>query len=76
MAKKGASEFTVSFQGISLTNAQRAKITSAINGAVVSSLASLDLKGRPLAFIPMKWPGGLVGPIDQIRDLGLDGKIR
>jgi hypothetical protein len=52
-----------------LTAAQQQKIASAIQGAVLSELAELDL-GTPSSpnclFVPIKWAGGIMLPPGEV----------
>jgi hypothetical protein len=54
-----------------LTAAQQKKIATAIQGAVLTELAQLDLGAQPPApeclFVPITWRGGLLIPPGEVQ---------
>lgn len=59
-------DFIFRVQSVNLTNAQKQKIAAAIQGAVLSELAQLDLgavqSAPDLLFRPITWAGGMMIP--------------
>jgi hypothetical protein len=59
-------DFIFRVSSVNLTAAQQEKIAAAIQGAVLSELAQLDLGSQPSAadclFRPIKWAGGIMVP--------------
>ena len=57
-------DFIFRVSSVNLTAAQQQKIAAAIQGAVLTELAQLDLGTQPSApdclFVPIKWAGGIM----------------
>jgi hypothetical protein len=62
-------DFIFRVSSVNLTAAQQQKIASAIQGAVLSQLAELDLGPQPAPsclFVPIKWAGGIMIPPGEV----------
>jgi hypothetical protein len=65
-------DFIFRVASVNLTPAQQQKIASAIQGAVLTELAQLDLGAQPPAdclFRPIKWAGGIMIPPGELQSV-------
>jgi hypothetical protein len=66
-----AADFIFRVESVNLTAAQQKKIATAIQGAVLTELAQLDLGAQPPApqclFVPITWRGGLLIPPGEVQ---------